>query len=315
VVAVTTSVAVSCPPSMAGGTDRVIRWFSTIALLVVWSISAGASFTHIRDLAVHGQRGWVAWAVAVSMELVVGMAALEILRDSRTGHRSGVPWLVLVAGAGLVLATNVASAEPSVWGWVLAGWPAAASMAATKLLVRRLGHSAEAEDRRLSVIGATRIPWSAAGAPAPKPFELQAVPLAGERTRRPVSGSVSDVAAGAAHAPGPVSPDRVGRINRPALAVARRRADRPAGAGGQSAQPRRPGRTAETRLRAAPTGKPGSAGGPVPREKARRLYSESLQRGTPLTGAEVGAACGMGERWGRQRIGDNRDIDRHPQRH
>jgi len=72
--------------------------------------------------------------------------ALEILRDSRAGHRSVAPWLVLLIGAGLVLATNLASAEPTPWGWVLAGWPAVASMAATKLFVRRLRHAAEDDD-------------------------------------------------------------------------------------------------------------------------------------------------------------------------
>lgn len=112
-----------------------IRRFSTLALLVVWWIAAAASFTHIRDLAAaHQQDGWVAWAIAISLELVVAMAALEILRDSRVGHRSIAPWLVLLTGAGLVPATNLASAEPAPWGWVLAGWPPVASMAATKIV-------------------------------------------------------------------------------------------------------------------------------------------------------------------------------------
>jgi len=139
---------------IARAPDRVIRWFATLALLIVGGISAAGSFTHIRDMAAsHGQDGWVSWAIAVSMELVVGMAALEILRDSRAGRHAGMPWLILLSGAALVLATNLATAERSPWGWILAGWPAVASMSATKLFVRRLRHAAEAiEQPRAAVL-------------------------------------------------------------------------------------------------------------------------------------------------------------------
>jgi hypothetical protein len=218
-----------------------IRRFSTLALLVVWWIAAAASFTHIRDLAAaHQQDGWVAWAIAISLELVVAMAALEILRDSRVGHRSIAPWLVLLTGAGLVLATNLASAEPAPWGWVLAGWPAVASMAATKLFVRRLRHAAEDDDASLQ-----------------PPFPASW--LGREPSVPAASASLNGVDPPLRLPPGP---DRQADSDPADLA----------------------------RLR----------------DHARKLYIESVAGGVPLTGAQLGAACGMGARWGRQRIAEAR---------
>jgi len=225
-----------------GRADLAIRRFSTRALLVVWWIAAAASFTHIRDLAAaHGQDGWVAWAIAISLELVVAMAALEILRDSRAGHRSVAPWLVLLTGAGLVLATNLAGAERTPWGWVLAGWPAAASMAATKLFVRRLRHAAEDDD------SAQQQPFPASWLDREKPSAPSA------------TASLNGVDPMLHLPPGPA---RLADSDPADLA----------------------------RLR----------------DHARRLYVESVAGGAPLTGAQLGAACGMGARWGRQRIAEAR---------
>ncbi|MFV2177960.1 DUF2637 domain-containing protein [Actinomadura sp. LOL_016] len=110
-------------------------------VLVLAAIAAAGSFTHIRDTATeHGQGGWMAWAVAVCIDLTCVMAARERQRDKRTGRRTARlswPTLVLVGGVLLSLAANLAQAEPSVWGWLSAGTPAGAFLVAVSMLERR----------------------------------------------------------------------------------------------------------------------------------------------------------------------------------
>ncbi|WP_285497023.1 DUF2637 domain-containing protein [Actinomadura sp. NBRC 104425] len=110
-------------------------------VVVLAGIAAAGSFTHIRDTAVeHGQGGWMAWAVAVCIDLTCVMAARERQRDKRTGRRTGRlswPTLVLVGGILLSLAANLAQAEPSAWGWITAATPAGAFLVAVSMLERR----------------------------------------------------------------------------------------------------------------------------------------------------------------------------------
>jgi len=110
-------------------------------VVVLASIAAAGSFTHIRDTAdQHGQHGWMAWAVAVCIDLTCVMAARERQRDRRTGRTvRGVTWptVVMVGGILLSLAANLAQAERTVWGWLTAGTPAGAFLVAVSMLERR----------------------------------------------------------------------------------------------------------------------------------------------------------------------------------
>src|SRR3954471_21630658 len=89
-------------------------------VVVLASIAAAGSFTHIRDTAnEHGQHGPMAWAIAVCIDLTCVMAARERQRDRRTRRetrRISWPSLVLAGGILLSLAANLAQAESTVWG-------------------------------------------------------------------------------------------------------------------------------------------------------------------------------------------------------
>ncbi|MEV4352950.1 DUF2637 domain-containing protein [Nonomuraea sp. NPDC049625] len=130
--------------------DRIrSRLLDTGPVVVLAAIAAVGSFTHISDLAArHGQHGWQAWAVAVCIDLMCVMAARELQRDKRTGrHRHGViswPALVLTGGIVLTLAANLATAHPSVWGWITAATPAVAFLVAVSMLERRASHRTRA---------------------------------------------------------------------------------------------------------------------------------------------------------------------------
>ncbi|MEV0664893.1 DUF2637 domain-containing protein [Actinomadura luteofluorescens] len=110
-------------------------------VVVLAGIAAAGSFTHIRDTATeHGQHGWMAWAIAVCIDLTCVMAAAERQRDKHTGRDTGRlswPTVVLVGGILLSLAANLAQADPSVWGWITAGTPAGAFLVAVSMLERR----------------------------------------------------------------------------------------------------------------------------------------------------------------------------------
>src|SRR5262245_45289962 len=107
-------------------------------LTVIAGIAGAASFTHIHDTAAqHGPSGWMAWAIAVCTDLLAVMAAREIQRDMRAGRRCTWPVLVLSIGAVLSLAANLAQAEPSPWGRIVAGTPAGAFLVAISMVERR----------------------------------------------------------------------------------------------------------------------------------------------------------------------------------
>ncbi|SPT59875.1 DUF2637 domain-containing protein [Actinomadura madurae] len=123
-------------------TRRVLGAVADSAPVVILAgIAAAGSFTHIRDTATeHGQHGWMAWAIAVCIDLTCVMAAGERQRDKRTGRDTGRlswPTVVLIGGILLSLAANLAQADPSVWGWITAGTPAGAFLVAVSMLERR----------------------------------------------------------------------------------------------------------------------------------------------------------------------------------
>ena len=77
-------------------------------------------------------------------------ASATLLADSRSGRQGGVaPWALLVAGS---LAANVAVAEPSLTGRVIAAWPSFALTASFELLTRQVRRGAAGQvahhDRR-----------------------------------------------------------------------------------------------------------------------------------------------------------------------
>jgi hypothetical protein len=67
---------------------------------------------------------------------------MSLLLDSRHGSRSGLlPWTLLIIGSTASLAANVAVAEPSAVGRLIAGWPSCALIGSYELLMRQIRYT------------------------------------------------------------------------------------------------------------------------------------------------------------------------------
>jgi len=117
-----------------------------VALLAL--IAGTVSYLHMHMLvARHGQPGWVATLTPLSVDGMIVAASTTLLADSRSGRTGGaLPWALPVAGSVASLAANVALAEPTLVGRVIAAWPSFALTASFELLTRQVRLGAARED-------------------------------------------------------------------------------------------------------------------------------------------------------------------------
>jgi hypothetical protein len=120
---------------------RLLAVADALPVTVLAVIAGAGSFTHIRDTAAeHGQGGPMSWAVAVCIDLTCVMAARERQRDKQNGipaRRLSWPTVVLAGGVGLSLAANLAQAQPTTWGRIVAAVPPVAFLVAVSMIERR----------------------------------------------------------------------------------------------------------------------------------------------------------------------------------
>ncbi len=124
---------------------RLLAVADALPVTVLAVIAGAGSFTHIRDTAAeHGQGGPMSWAVAVCVDLTCVMAARERQRDKQQGivtRRLSWPTAVLAGGVLLSLAANLAQAQPTAWGRIVAVVPPAAFLVAVSMIERRAARS------------------------------------------------------------------------------------------------------------------------------------------------------------------------------
>ncbi|ASR37967.1 DUF2637 domain-containing protein [Prauserella marina] len=129
--------------------SRLVDTIRVTVAVILGGIGAAAGFTHTHEWASHhGQTGWLAWATAIVIEGMVVVAGFEVQRDHRTGttRKLTFPMAVLVAGFGVQMAAQVALAEPSPAGWLVAAMPALGFLVVVKLLMRRTPQPTPAPD-------------------------------------------------------------------------------------------------------------------------------------------------------------------------
>src|SRR5882724_1685546 len=110
---------------MNGAADRWIRWTTTVCVGLLAIIAGTVSYLHMHLLVeLHGQPDWVAALTPLSVDGMIVAASTTLLADSRAGERGGVlQWALLVIGSAASLAANVAVAELTVAGRLIAAWP------------------------------------------------------------------------------------------------------------------------------------------------------------------------------------------------
>jgi hypothetical protein len=130
------ALAPVAPPAAS----RAVRRVTTAAVSLVALVAAAASYSHMRQLAEAAGEGDMAAVLPLSVDGLVVAASMSLLSAKRAGQRAGaLPWLALAAGLGASLAANVAAAQPTVVGRLVAAWPPAAFALSFELLLRQHG--------------------------------------------------------------------------------------------------------------------------------------------------------------------------------
>ena len=133
---------------MTGRTDGWIKRTTTGCVALLALIAGTVSYLHMHMLvARHGQPGWVAALTPLSVDGMIVAASTTLLAESRSGRSGGaLAWALLVAGSVASLAANVAVAEPTLAGRVIAAWPSFALTASYELLTRQVRRGAAGKD-------------------------------------------------------------------------------------------------------------------------------------------------------------------------
>jgi Protein of unknown function (DUF2637) len=122
-------------------TARWVRRVTTLAVVLVAGVAAVASYEHMRALAALAGEDWRSWLLPVSVDGLAVAASMTMLVRRRTGlPAGGLAWVALLLGLGASLAANVAAADPTVAGRLVAAWPPVALLLAYELLLQQLAH-------------------------------------------------------------------------------------------------------------------------------------------------------------------------------
>ncbi|WP_344586528.1 DUF2637 domain-containing protein [Actinomadura vinacea] len=138
-------------------------------MIVLAGIAAVISYKHMYELVVrYGESSWTAALLPVSVDGMIVVASMSLLVDSRQGRGGGLlPWTLLVLGSAASLAANVAVAEPSAVGRLIAAWPSCALIGSYELLMRQIRRTAventgrDDADANVGSEGAHMIPGAA----------------------------------------------------------------------------------------------------------------------------------------------------------
>jgi hypothetical protein len=126
------------PPVRMAGVPVWVRRITTAAVLAVAVVAAVASYEHMRALAAMAGEGWRSWLLPISVDGLAVAASMTMLVRRRADQPAGVlPWVALLLGLGASLAANVAAADPTVVGRLVAAWPPVGLLLSYELLLQQ----------------------------------------------------------------------------------------------------------------------------------------------------------------------------------
>ena len=136
-----TDAPVELVDGAAAAVSGWVRGTTTVAVLLVAVVAAVASYEHMRALAVVAGEGWRSWLLPISVDGLAVAASMTMLVRRRAGlPAGGLAWVALLLGLGASMAANVAAAELTVEGRLVAAWPPVALLLAYELLMQQVGH-------------------------------------------------------------------------------------------------------------------------------------------------------------------------------
>lgn len=123
----------------SAGTTVGVSRTTTLAVLTVALVAAIASYDHQRLLAELAGEEWRAWLLPISVDGLILTASRTMLTRQRAGHSAGwLAWTAMLAGLTASLAANVAGAQPTLVGRLVAAWPPVALLLAYELLMQQV---------------------------------------------------------------------------------------------------------------------------------------------------------------------------------
>ncbi|MEV0168781.1 DUF2637 domain-containing protein [Nonomuraea fuscirosea] len=141
---------------------RRIRRTTITGVLLLAGIAAVVSFRHMHELCLrHGEDHLAAVLIPLAVDGAIVVASMSILLANRHGARGGfLAWAMLLVGSLASLGANIAVAEPSLIGRLIAAWPSAALIGSYELLMSQIrqaaGGRARAQD--MSAPGTDPVP-------------------------------------------------------------------------------------------------------------------------------------------------------------
>jgi Protein of unknown function (DUF2637) len=121
--------------SPTGQGDYLVRCVTTASVSLLALIAAVVSYGHMHALVSSHDEGPLAAAlIPLSVDGMIVTSSMSLLLDSRRGGRGGIlPWALLIVGALASLGANIAVAEPTIVGRIIAAWPSFALTASYEL--------------------------------------------------------------------------------------------------------------------------------------------------------------------------------------
>jgi hypothetical protein len=111
------------------------RTVAVVATAVVAVVAAVTSYDHMRVLAERAGEAWKAFLVPLAVDGLVVSASTVLIARRRAGRSAGLlPWLAWLGGVGASVAANVAAAQPTTVGRLVALVPPLALAVSFELL-------------------------------------------------------------------------------------------------------------------------------------------------------------------------------------
>jgi len=118
-------------------------------------VAAIASYDQQRLLADMAGEEWRAWLLPISVDGLIVTASRTMLTRQRSGRSAGrLAWTAMLAGLTASLAANVAGAEPTLVGRLVAAWPPLALLLAYELLMQQVRATSRPDRERRQPLSA-----------------------------------------------------------------------------------------------------------------------------------------------------------------